>query len=87
MLASPCLFTWLRNYRIFLIIQRLTGQFLKCHRECKKEEECEHHLQRAICAGLIIPTPEVSDMPSREFYDKVYPANYKQPRQLIHMQR
>lgn len=26
-------------------------------------------------------------MPSREFYDKVYPANYKQPRQLIHMQR
>ncbi|KAJ8957654.1 hypothetical protein NQ318_017546 [Aromia moschata] len=52
----------------------------------QKEEECEHHLQRAICAGLIIPTPEVSDMPSREFYDKVYPANYKQPRQLIHMQ-
>ncbi|EFA06113.2 enhancer of polycomb homolog 1 [Tribolium castaneum] len=52
----------------------------------EKEEECEHHLQRAICAGLIIPTPEVSDMPDKEFYDKVYPANYKQPRQLIHMQ-
>ncbi|KAJ8925543.1 hypothetical protein NQ315_009383 [Exocentrus adspersus] len=52
----------------------------------QKEEECEHHLQRAICAGLIIPTPEVSDIPNREFYDKVYPANYKQPRQLIHMQ-
>lgn len=47
----------------------------------------EHHLQRAICAGLIIPTPEVADMPDKEFYDKVYPANYKQPRQLIHMQR
>lgn len=52
----------------------------------QKEEECEHHLQRAIVAGLIIPTPEVSDIPNKEFYDKVYPANYKQPRQLIHMQ-
>ncbi|KAK9875359.1 hypothetical protein WA026_007757 [Henosepilachna vigintioctopunctata] len=52
----------------------------------EKEEECEHHLQRAICAGLIIPTPEVSDIPQKEYYDKVYPANYKQPRQLIYMQ-
>ncbi|CAH0550063.1 unnamed protein product [Brassicogethes aeneus] len=52
----------------------------------QKEEECEHHLQRAICAGLIIPTPEVSDLPNSEFYDDVYPASYKQPRQLIHMQ-
>ncbi|XP_017776540.1 PREDICTED: enhancer of polycomb homolog 1 isoform X2 [Nicrophorus vespilloides] len=52
----------------------------------EKEEECEHHLQRAICAGLIIPTPEVSDIPQQEVYDKLYPANYKQPRQLIHMQ-
>lgn len=52
----------------------------------QKEEECEHHLQRAIVAGLIIPTPEVSEMPDKEFYEKVYPANYKQPRQLIHMQ-
>ncbi|CAH1116786.1 unnamed protein product [Phaedon cochleariae] len=52
----------------------------------QKEEESEHHLQRAIVAGLIIPTPEVSDIPSKDFYDKVYPANYKQPRQLIHMQ-
>lgn len=52
----------------------------------EKEEECEHHLQRAICAGLIIPTPEVTDIPQKEYYDKVYPANYKQPRQLIHMQ-
>lgn len=52
----------------------------------EKEEECEHHLQRAICAGLIIPTPEVSDMPDPEIYDKLYPSNYKCPRQLIHMQ-
>ncbi|CAH2005786.1 unnamed protein product [Acanthoscelides obtectus] len=52
----------------------------------QKEEECEHHLQRAIVAGLIIPTPEVSEMPNKEFYEKNYPANYKQPRQLIHMQ-
>lgn len=52
----------------------------------QKEEECEHHLQRAICAGIIIPTPEVTDVPLKDFYDKIYPANYKQPRQLIHMQ-
>lgn len=50
-------------------------------------DQQEHHLQRAIVAGLIIPTPEVSELPNREYYDKVYPANYKQPRQLIHMQR
>lgn len=47
----------------------------------------EHHLQRAICAGLIIPTPEVTDVPLKDFYDRVCPSNYKQPRQLIHMQR
>ncbi|XP_060533052.1 enhancer of polycomb homolog 1 [Cylas formicarius] len=52
----------------------------------QKEEECEHHLQRAICAGLIIPTPEVTDVPLKDFYDRVYPSNYKMPRQLIHMQ-
>lgn len=52
----------------------------------KKEEECEHHLQRAICTGLIIPTPEVSDIQDEEIHSKLYPANYKQPRQLIHMQ-
>lgn len=44
-------------------------------------------MQRAICAGLIIPTPEVSDMPEMDIHDKLYPANYKQPFQLIHMQR
>ncbi|XP_017875455.1 enhancer of polycomb homolog 1 isoform X2 [Ceratina calcarata] len=52
----------------------------------EKEEECEHHLQRAICTGLIIPTPEVSDLADVEAYDKIYPADYKLPRQLIHMQ-
>jgi hypothetical protein len=47
----------------------------------------EHHLQRAIIAGLIIPTPEVSDVKDDGFYDKNYPADYKMPRQLIHVQR
>ncbi|XP_001360549.4 uncharacterized protein E(Pc) [Drosophila pseudoobscura] len=51
----------------------------------EKEEESEHHLQRAICTGLIIPTPEVlqTDQP---FYDTYYPPDYKMPRQMIHMQ-
>lgn len=52
----------------------------------EKEEECEHHLQRAIITGLIIPTPEVECMEDRIAYDRLYPANYKPPRQLIHMQ-
>ncbi|XP_011503738.1 PREDICTED: enhancer of polycomb homolog 1 [Ceratosolen solmsi marchali] len=52
----------------------------------QKEEECEHHLQRAICTGLIIPTPEVTNLTDVEAYDKIYPADYKLPRQLIHMQ-
>lgn len=46
----------------------------------------EHHLQRAICAGLIIPTPEVFETEC-EFYDRSYPNTYKMPRQMIHMQR
>ncbi|CAO1337998.1 unnamed protein product [Diamesa serratosioi] len=52
----------------------------------EKEEESEHHLQRAIIAGLIIPTPEVSDVKDDEFYIRNYPADYKMPRQMIHMQ-
>ncbi|XP_067004154.1 enhancer of polycomb homolog 1 [Anabrus simplex] len=52
----------------------------------EKEEECEHHLQRAICTGLIIPTPEVTDLTDMEAYDRLYPVDYKLPRQLIHMQ-
>ncbi|BES97312.1 enhancer of polycomb [Nesidiocoris tenuis] len=51
-----------------------------------KEEESEHHLQRAIVTGLIIPTPEVDVVPPNEDYDRMVPANYKPPRQLIHMQ-
>uniref|UniRef100_A0A336K437 Enhancer of polycomb-like protein n=1 Tax=Culicoides sonorensis TaxID=179676 RepID=A0A336K437_CULSO len=52
----------------------------------EKEEESEHHLQRAICAGLLIPTPEVSNVDDEDFYNRVYPDNYKMPKQLIHMQ-
>lgn len=33
--------------------------------------------------GLRAPTQKIADMP---FYDEVYSANYKQPRQLIHIQ-
>ncbi|XP_063217641.1 enhancer of polycomb homolog 1 [Bacillus rossius redtenbacheri] len=51
----------------------------------EKEEECEHHLQRAIVTGLIIPTPEVSEIPD-EIYNRLYPQDYKMPRQFIHMQ-
>lgn len=46
----------------------------------------EHHLQRAICTGLIIPTPEVLET-DRLFYEKCYPADVKPTRQMIHMQR
>ncbi|KAG4066976.1 hypothetical protein HA402_007724 [Bradysia odoriphaga] len=51
----------------------------------EKEEESEHHLQRAICTGLIIPTPEVLET-DRIFYEKCYPADFKPTRQMIHMQ-
>lgn len=59
----------------------------------EKEEECEHHLQRAISAQqafghtgeLVIPTPEVFATPP-DIYEEMYPANYKVPRQLIHVQ-
>uniref|UniRef100_T1JAR8 Enhancer of polycomb-like protein n=1 Tax=Strigamia maritima TaxID=126957 RepID=T1JAR8_STRMM len=58
----------------------------------EKEEECEHHLQRAISAqqaygqtgDLVIPTPEVYTIDGD--YERLYPSNYKIPRQLIHMQ-
>ncbi|KAL1140417.1 hypothetical protein AAG570_000349 [Ranatra chinensis] len=52
----------------------------------EKEEECEHHLQRAIVTGLIIPTPEVTKVDDTTMYDRLYPPTYKQPRQLIRMQ-
>lgn len=59
----------------------------------EKEEECEHHLQRAISAQqafghtgeLVIPTPEVYTIDD-ELFDELYPPNYKVSRQLIHMQ-
>ncbi|XP_064470691.1 enhancer of polycomb homolog 1-like [Ornithodoros turicata] len=59
----------------------------------EKEEECEHHLQRAISAQqafghtgeLVIPTPEVFTIED-ELFDELYPPNYKISRQLIHMQ-
>lgn len=37
--------------------------------------------------GLIIPTPEVTNLTDEGIYDRIYPADYKLPRQLIHMQR
>uniref|UniRef100_A0A1B6I921 Enhancer of polycomb-like protein n=1 Tax=Homalodisca liturata TaxID=320908 RepID=A0A1B6I921_9HEMI len=52
----------------------------------KKEEECEHHLQRAIVTGLIIPTPEVIQVGDMAAYNRLYAPNFKVPKQLIHMQ-
>ncbi|RVE52341.1 hypothetical protein evm_002979 [Chilo suppressalis] len=53
----------------------------------EKEEESEHHLQRAISGtGLIIPTPEVCEVSDLEFYERCYPPDYKMPKQHIHMQ-
>ena len=60
----------------------------------EKEEEAEHHLQRAISSQQtyghtgendVIPTPEVFSTPDA-MYNDLYPANYKNPRQLIHVQ-
>lgn len=47
----------------------------------------EHHLQRAMVTGLIIPTPEVNNVGDISVYDLLYPPDYKVSRQLIHMQR
>ncbi|XP_072937404.1 uncharacterized protein E(Pc) [Epargyreus clarus] len=53
----------------------------------EKEEESEHHLQRAISGtGLIIPTPEVCEVDDLQFYERCYPPDYKMPKQHIHMQ-
>ncbi|CAB1423257.1 unnamed protein product [Pleuronectes platessa] len=59
----------------------------------EKEEESEHHLQRAISAhqvygekrdSMVIPVPEAeSDI---TYYDSLYPGEYKMPKQLIHIQ-
>lgn len=59
----------------------------------EKEEESEHHLQRAISAqqvygekrdNMVIPVPEAeSDI---AYYDSLYPGDFKMPKQLIHIQ-
>ncbi|KAF2364328.1 Enhancer of polycomb-like N-terminal [Trinorchestia longiramus] len=49
----------------------------------EKEEETEHHLQQAIFHHRVIPVPEV--YPVESTHAKIYPPNYKQPRQLIHI--
>uniref|UniRef100_H2SM82 Enhancer of polycomb homolog n=1 Tax=Takifugu rubripes TaxID=31033 RepID=H2SM82_TAKRU len=59
----------------------------------EKEEESEHHLQRAISAhqvygekreNMVIPVPEAeSNIP---YYDSLYPGEFKMPKQLIHIQ-
>lgn len=50
----------------------------------EKEEEMEHHLQRALSEALTIPIPDVDDR--IEKYDVLYPSDYKQPKQFIHLQ-
>lgn len=57
-----------------------------------KEEECEHHLQRAMSARqtygesteLVIPTPDFYEVLTS--YEHLYPADFKTSRQLIHVQ-
>ncbi|XP_071943579.1 enhancer of polycomb homolog 1-like [Antedon mediterranea] len=59
----------------------------------EKEEESEHHLQRAISAQqvygsanhLVIPTPDCKFI-NKENYEQVYDGTFKQPRQYIHVQ-
>ncbi|MCI4378106.1 hypothetical protein PGIGA_G00212030 [Pangasianodon gigas] len=59
----------------------------------EKEEESEHHLQRAICAqqvfrekkeGMVIPVPEARGCIN--YYDRLYKEDFRQPKQLIHIQ-
>ncbi|XP_005111082.2 enhancer of polycomb homolog 1 [Aplysia californica] len=58
----------------------------------EKEEETEHHLQRALSAqqvygsseALVIPIPEVQDISDR--YDCLYPETFKPTKQYIHIQ-
>lgn len=44
-------------------------------------------MQRAIVAGLIIPTPEVFQVEDVGCFSRCYPCDWKVPRNLIHMQR
>ncbi|XP_034038716.1 enhancer of polycomb homolog 1b isoform X2 [Thalassophryne amazonica] len=59
----------------------------------EKEEESEHHLQRAISAqqvygekrdNMVIPVPKAES--NITYYDSLYPGDYKMPKQLIHLQ-
>lgn len=58
----------------------------------EKEEETEHHLQRALSAqqvygsseALVIPIPEVDDIQDR--YDILYKEDFKTTKQYIHLQ-
>ncbi|KAM9418066.1 enhancer of polycomb homolog 1-like isoform 1-T1 [Salvelinus alpinus] len=59
----------------------------------EKEEESEHHLQRAISAqqvygekrdNMVIPVPEAGS--NIAYYESLYPGDFKMPKQLIHIQ-
>ncbi|XP_036428364.1 enhancer of polycomb homolog 1 isoform X1 [Colossoma macropomum] len=59
----------------------------------EKEEESEHHLQRAISAqqvygekrdNMVIPVPEAES--NVAYYDSLYPGDFRMPKQLIHIQ-
>ncbi|XP_060872473.1 enhancer of polycomb homolog 1-like isoform X1 [Metopolophium dirhodum] len=53
----------------------------------EKEEESEHHLQRAMVAGSVIPTPEVAKLINNDlkWHDQTYPPDCHPPKQLIHI--
>ncbi|KAG5841659.1 hypothetical protein ANANG_G00168980 [Anguilla anguilla] len=59
----------------------------------EKEEESEHHLQRAISAqqvygekrdNMVIPVPEAES--NIAYYESLYPGEFRMPKQLIHIQ-
>ncbi|XP_070770851.1 enhancer of polycomb homolog 2 [Enoplosus armatus] len=59
----------------------------------EKEEELEHHLQRAISAqqvfrekkeNMVIPVPEAES--NTTYYDRLYKGEVRVPKQLIHLQ-
>ncbi|ETE65934.1 Enhancer of polycomb-like 2 [Ophiophagus hannah] len=59
----------------------------------EKEEESEHHLQRAISAqqvfrekkeNMVIPVPEAES--NVNYYSRLYKGEFKQPKQFIHIQ-
>ncbi|TRY59214.1 hypothetical protein DNTS_014612 [Danionella cerebrum] len=59
----------------------------------EKEEESEHHLQRAISAqqvfrekkeSMVIPVPEAES--NITYYDRLYKGEFRVPKQLIHIQ-